>query len=184
MAVMKRVALKPGVLELLQIDNLARQLERQDATMTVIQKALGEYLERQRQIFPRFYFVNNADLVEIIGNSNEAIKIFPHLSKMFAALTTLQTSSLSDGGAPSSADAMCSKEGEVVGFSSPINIATGVKEWLAQLEAQMSTTLAALLEDAINAIPSSDDGVLDWIEKFPAQVQYVHLCTPTPTDTL
>jgi dynein heavy chain 1 len=52
LALMKRVALKPLVVELLQIDNLARQLERQDATMTLIQKALGEYLERQRQIFP------------------------------------------------------------------------------------------------------------------------------------
>ena len=49
---MKRVAQKPLAVDLLQIDNLARQLERQDATMTLIQKALGEYLERQRQIFP------------------------------------------------------------------------------------------------------------------------------------
>ena len=68
MIVMKRVAVKPTVLDLLQVDNMARQLERQDATMSVIQKALGEYLERQRLMFPRFYFVNNDDLVEIIGN--------------------------------------------------------------------------------------------------------------------
>ena len=54
---MKRVALKPCVVDLLQLDNLARQLERQDTTMTIIQKALGEYLERQRQIFPVRAFV-------------------------------------------------------------------------------------------------------------------------------
>ena len=52
LSLMKRVALKPSVVDLLQVDNLARQLERQDTTMTIIQKALGEYLERQRQIFP------------------------------------------------------------------------------------------------------------------------------------
>ena len=52
LGLMKRVTFKPCVVDLLQLDNLARQLERQDATMTVIQKALGEYLERQRQIFP------------------------------------------------------------------------------------------------------------------------------------
>jgi dynein heavy chain 1, cytosolic len=52
LSLMKRVALKPCVVDLLQVDNLARQLERQDTTMTIIQKALGEYLERQRQIFP------------------------------------------------------------------------------------------------------------------------------------
>lgn len=49
---MKRVSTKPLVMDLLQLDNLIKQLERQDATMTIIQKALGEYLERQRQIFP------------------------------------------------------------------------------------------------------------------------------------
>jgi dynein heavy chain 1 len=55
LSLMKRVGLKPTVLDLLQLDNLARQLERQDTTMTIIQKALGEYLERQRQIFPVTY---------------------------------------------------------------------------------------------------------------------------------
>lgn len=48
----KRVASKPSAMELLQIDNLHRQLERQESTMSLIQKALGDYLERQRQYFP------------------------------------------------------------------------------------------------------------------------------------
>jgi dynein heavy chain 1 len=52
LSLMKRVSSKPVALDLLQVDNLLRQLERQDATMGVIQKALGDYLERQRQIFP------------------------------------------------------------------------------------------------------------------------------------
>ncbi|NBQ52669.1 MAG: hypothetical protein EBU49_03695 [Proteobacteria bacterium] len=42
------------------------------------------------QLFPRFYFVNNDDLVEIIGNSNEPAKIIPHLGNMFAAITTIE----------------------------------------------------------------------------------------------
>jgi dynein heavy chain 1 len=52
MSLMKRISLKPNVLDVLTYENLLRTLERQDSTMTVIQKALGEYLERQRQIFP------------------------------------------------------------------------------------------------------------------------------------
>ena len=64
LSLMKRVALKPSVVDLLQIDNLARQLERQDSAMTLIQKALGEYLERQRQIFPvRLIMLNNVSLL-------------------------------------------------------------------------------------------------------------------------
>ena len=52
LALLKRVAAKPSVLELLQVDNLARQLERQDGALLLIQKALSEYLEKQRQLFP------------------------------------------------------------------------------------------------------------------------------------
>ena len=111
--VLKRVAGKPGVMDLLQVENLLRQLERQDTTMGIIQKALGEYLEKQRQLFPRFYFVNNDDLVEIIGNSNEPTKVIPHLSKMFAAINSLLTESKASD-SDLTATALCSKEGEQV----------------------------------------------------------------------
>jgi dynein heavy chain 1 len=57
LGIMKRVSVKPLVLDLLQIENLFRQFERQDATMGLIQKALGEYLEKQRQIFPVFFII-------------------------------------------------------------------------------------------------------------------------------
>ena len=65
----KRVASKPTVLDLLQLDNLQRQLERQDATMALIQKALGDYLEKQRQIFP----VSTSVLFFILSYFNFAV---------------------------------------------------------------------------------------------------------------
>lgn len=45
--------------------------------MSKIQKALGEYLKRQRAAFSRFYFVGDEDLLEIIGNSSEPAKVGP-----------------------------------------------------------------------------------------------------------
>lgn len=39
--------------------------------LTKIQKALGDYLEKQRAAFPRFYFIGDEDLLEIIGNSRD-----------------------------------------------------------------------------------------------------------------
>eukprot|EP01041_Mallomonas_annulata_P000303 gene303-544_t len=178
MGLMKRINLKPTVLDLLQVDNLARQLERQDSTMTIIQKALGEYLERQRQIFPRFYFVNNDDLVEIIGNSNEPTKILTHISKMFAAMSGVNianTATDSSGNGNSSSDSvlatdMCSKEGEFVKLITPVNMSVGVKEWLGMLEGEMVTTLATLLQDAVTSMPTEHEALIAWTDKFPAQV--------------
>lgn len=51
-----------------------------------MQKALGEYLERERALFPRFYFVGDEDLLDIIGNGRDVAKVQKHLKKMFAGL--------------------------------------------------------------------------------------------------
>ena len=62
--------------------------------MSKIQKALGEYLKRQRAAFSRFYFVGDEDLLEIIGNASEPSKVTQHLSKMFASLAQVSTCSI------------------------------------------------------------------------------------------
>ena len=175
LSLMKRVSAKPNALDLLQVENLGRQLERQDATMSLIQKALGDYLEKQRQIFPRFYFVNNDDLVEIIGNSNEPSRIVTHLSKMFAALNSISidsenTMSASGESAVLKAKQMFSKEGEVVALKSPLNMMAGVKDWLGSLEQEMVVTLASLLQEAVTSMPKEESGLLKWISTYPAQV--------------
>ena len=147
----------------------------------------------------RFYFVNNDDLVEIIGNSNEPAKIISHLGKMFAAITSIEMSGCESayseelvpspqggGNAPPSpvpivigtgiamADAMCSKEGEVVPFTQPVDLTVGVKNWLSALEEQMTVTLENVLTDAISQmVPgnvNAQDMLLKWIGKYPAQV--------------
>ena len=86
---MKKVSKSQLILDVLNIEGLLRSLERLADLLGKIQKALGEYLERQRAAFPRFYFVGDEDLLEIIGNSKDLIKIMKHLKKMFAGLAGL-----------------------------------------------------------------------------------------------
>jgi len=66
---LKKIQKTPLVLEILGIEGIQRTLERFSEVLEKLQKALGEYLERQRSSFPRFYFVGDEDLLEIIGNS-------------------------------------------------------------------------------------------------------------------
>ena len=58
--------------------------------LSKVQKALGEYLERQRAAFSRFYFVGDEDLLEIIGNGRDPVQIQRHLAKMFAGITAFE----------------------------------------------------------------------------------------------
>lgn len=50
---MKKVAKSPLVMDIVNIQGVQRQLERLADLLGKIQKALGEYLERERASFPR-----------------------------------------------------------------------------------------------------------------------------------
>ena len=86
--------------------------------LSKIQKALGEYLEKQRSNFPRFYFVGDEDLLEIIGNSKDITNVQRHFPKMFAGITTIKSE---DG---NELEGMFSKEGEGVIFNETLRSVT------------------------------------------------------------
>jgi dynein heavy chain 1 len=73
-------------LDVVHIQGAQKILERLADMLTKIQKALGEYLERERNSFPRFYFVGDEDLLEILGNSKDLVRIQKHFKKMFAGM--------------------------------------------------------------------------------------------------
>ena len=180
-ALMRRIANRPYAMEVLNIENLQRTLERLGNLMGVIQRALGEYLEKQRRDFSRFYFLGDDDLLEIMGNASEPGKVLGHVSKMFAGIAgARQDKTDLPEDMITRLDAMLSKDGEVVPFHEPISImhGTSVKEWLKQVEEKMKNTLALLLEQAVSEDASSglspgEDGkkeFVEWAMKFPAQV--------------
>ena len=53
LGLMKKVTKASKVMDVLNIANSQRQLERLADLLSKIQKALGEYLERERSSFPR-----------------------------------------------------------------------------------------------------------------------------------
>ena len=55
-----------------------------------IQKNLNQFLEAKRGQFPRFYFLSNDDLLEIIGQSKDPEPILQHIKKMFEGVATLK----------------------------------------------------------------------------------------------
>eukprot|EP01113_Clastostelium_recurvatum_P011812 TRINITY_DN1605_c0_g1_i1.p1 TRINITY_DN1605_c0_g1~~TRINITY_DN1605_c0_g1_i1.p1 ORF type:complete len:4689 (+),score=1530.43 TRINITY_DN1605_c0_g1_i1:285-14351(+) len=167
---MKKVSNAPLILEVLAIEGIQRALERLADLLTKIQKALGEYLERQRSAFPRFYFVGDEDLLEIIGNSKDIIKIQKHLRKMFAGLAglVLDQEHITILG-------MSSAEAETVMFKKPVSLkdAPKINEWLQSVDDEMRNTLAILAHEAILEALSLDPAspaFLEWIDKYPCQL--------------
>ena len=55
-----------------------------------IQKKMEDYLETKRSIFPRFYFISNEELVEILSLSRQPELIQIHLKKLFDNIKNLR----------------------------------------------------------------------------------------------
>lgn len=58
--------------------------------LQVCEKALADYMESKRRAFPRFYFVSTADLLDILSNGNNPVKVMQHMSKCFQAIGKLK----------------------------------------------------------------------------------------------
>lgn len=102
------------VMDVLNIQGVQRALERLADLLGKIQKALGEYLERERTSFPRFYFVGDEDLLEIIGNSKNIARLQKHFKKMFAGVASVL---LNDDNTV--VTGIASREGEEVSLHQP-----------------------------------------------------------------
>ncbi|KAJ3049329.1 hypothetical protein HK097_009672, partial [Rhizophlyctis rosea] len=174
MGVMKKVYKSPFVMDVLNIQGIQKSLERLAELLAKIQKALGEYLERERQSFPRFYFVGDEDLLEIIGNSKDVVRIQKHFKKMFAGVSSVvlsedQTEIL----------AVASREGEVVGLKKGVNLKENprINDWLGLLEREVRVSLAHLVGESVEEMRGiwaeavlDTAKFLDWMEKYADQI--------------
>lgn len=62
------------------------------ARLDATQRALELYMETKRNIFPRFYFISNDDLLDILVHSNNPKRLQPHFKKCFDNINKLELS--------------------------------------------------------------------------------------------
>ena len=136
---------------------LAESLEKQLDQLERCQKALTEFLEEKRSAMPRFYFLGDDDLLEILGQAKNPTVIQSHLKKLFQGINTVQ---FNDDN--TQITAMVSSAGEVVTLESPVNVTDRVEEWLAALAEEMKATLKSSVAACLKVGSKLDD--------FPSQV--------------
>ncbi|CDJ49023.1 hypothetical protein EBH_0056020 [Eimeria brunetti] len=123
--------------------NIREELRLMNDDLEDIQKSLDDYLERKRQEFPRFYFISNSDMLEILGEAKDPEKVQKHIKKCFQGIKGLDLVPPGKRGNRCwEADGFTSCEGERLKFTPrPITVEGGVEQWLNKVARAMRDTL-------------------------------------------
>lgn len=124
-------------------ENRLDELQDISKNLDKCEKSLVSYLEDKRIALPRFYFISDEDLLEILG-TNDPQAIQPHLLKLFDNCAKL---TFGQGGKVITA--MTSEEGETYDFLTPVKPDDKIESWMCKVEEEMKRTLHWLTKKAV-----------------------------------
>ncbi|KAJ3137918.1 Dynein heavy chain 6, axonemal [Physocladia obscura] len=162
---MRKVFRNPNAMKSGTIPGLLETFQQNNVLLDQIQKCLEDYLESKRLLFPRFYFLSNDELLEILSQTRNPQAVQPHLTKCFDAIKSLGFSADSK-----SIDiiSMISPEGEKVAFLKTIKARGNVESWLSSVEEGMVSVLKRLVKLALADYENKKR--TDWVREHAGQV--------------
>uniref|UniRef100_A0A3Q3STI9 Dynein, axonemal, heavy chain 1 n=1 Tax=Mastacembelus armatus TaxID=205130 RepID=A0A3Q3STI9_9TELE len=160
--IMKNAFNNRKVIELCPDTHLLEKLKECNKILEQVQKGLTEYLETKRGSFPRFYFLSDDELLEILSQTKDPTAVQPHLRKCFENIARLQFQS------DLQITHMYSGEGEEVKLFLPVWPTGNVEDWLRDVEKSMKATLRDNIDRSLKDYPKQPR--VEWVLSWPGQV--------------
>lgn len=155
----------PNVIHCCVLDEtIASLLPLLTEQLELCQKSLSGYLESKRAIFPRFFFVSDPALLEILGQASDSHTIQAHLRSVFDNVNAVQFHDKEYD------KILCleSAEGERIPLSKPMLAQGNVEIWLGTLLKSMQITVNDVIREAASRV--NDMPTLKFLDEYPAQI--------------
>ena len=162
---MMAVKKDPNVMETAAQPGLLEAMIEANTMLENVQVGVNNYLEKKRLYFPRFFFLSNDEMLEILSETKDPLRVQPHLNKCFEGINKLTFNSSLE------ALAMISVEREEVQFIDKVSTAASrgsVEKWLVQVENEM---LKAVKDETVKSWTSyQKTNRSDWMIQWPGMV--------------
>jgi dynein heavy chain, axonemal len=131
--------------------------------LELCQKSLTVYLESKRLIFPRFFFISDPVLLEILGQASDPNSIQPHLLSIFDGVARVEF----DEKRLDTIVAMYSNNGERIPLNTDVRCVGLVENWIGKLLDSVLETVKSILSGLGQKIGDP---------KFDYRTQLTNLC--------
>jgi dynein heavy chain len=159
--ILNQAKARPGLIECCSDVKLLDSFRECNKLLELVAKGLSAYLESKRIAFPRFFFLSDDELLQILSQTKDPTAVQPHLRKCFENVASIEF------GPDNLILSMFSGEGEQVKMKEPFYPKGPVEDWLMKVEQNMRSSVHNVIKNAMVDYMENDRN--KWVLGWPGQ---------------